>query len=161
MMTGHAGIFAGGDMVSSDRSVTAAVGGGKLAARHIDAWLRGTALADPPARRGVSFDMLHLPIYAEAPLSREHELAVAERMGASFVETMAGLTEASARHEAKRCLSCGNCYECDQCFAACPEQAILKLGVGYEVDLDHCTGCGICFEQCPCHAIEMIAEHSA
>lgn len=161
MMTGHAGIFAGGDMVSRDRSVTAAVGGGKRAARHIDAWLRGTTLTAPPIRQGVSFDMLHLPIYAEAPLARQHELPVAERMGAGFVETTAGLTEPAARHEAKRCLSCGNCYECDQCFASCPEQAILKLGVGYAVDLDHCTGCGICFEQCPCHAIDMVQEARA
>lgn len=161
MMTGHAGIFAGGDMVSRDRSVTAAVGGGKLAARHIDAWLRGAALADPPARPGVSFDMLHLPIYAEGPQATQHEMPVAERMGTSFVETLSGLSEAAARHEAQRCLSCGNCYECDQCFASCPEQAILKLGTGYDVDLDHCTGCGICFEQCPCHAIEMVQEARA
>jgi NADPH-dependent glutamate synthase beta subunit-like oxidoreductase len=160
MMTGHAGIFAGGDMVSSERSVTAAVGGGKDAARHIDAWLRGATLEAPPARPGVSFDMLHLPIYAEAPLARQHELAVAERLG-SFVETTAGLAEAAARHEAKRCLSCGNCYACDQCFAACPEEAIRQLGPGYAVDLDHCTGCGICFEQCPCHAIDMVQEARA
>jgi NADPH-dependent glutamate synthase beta subunit-like oxidoreductase len=161
MMTGHEGIFAGGDMVSRDRSVTAAVGGGKLAARHIDAWLRGVSLAPLMTQRGVSFDMLHLPIYAEAPLARQHELPVAERMGAGFLETTSGLTEAAARHEAQRCLSCGNCFACDQCFAACPEQAILKLGTGYDVDLDHCTGCGICFEQCPCHAIDMVQEARA
>jgi Pyruvate/2-oxoacid:ferredoxin oxidoreductase delta subunit len=147
-------------MVLSERSVTAAVGGGKLAARHIDAWLRGAALTAPPARKGVNFDMLHLPIYAEAPLARQRELPVADRMGASFVETTAGLAEAAARHEAMRCLSCGNCYDCDQCFAACPEQAIRKRGVGkgYDVDLAECTGCGICFEQCPCHAIDMVQE---
>jgi len=45
MMTGHAGIFAGGDMVPSERTVTVAVGHGKKAARHIDAWLRGAVYA--------------------------------------------------------------------------------------------------------------------
>ena len=71
-----------------------------------------------------------------------------------------GLTELEARHEARRCLSCGVCYECDNCFAACPEQAIAKLGPGkgYHVDPALCTGCAVCFEQCPCHAIEMVAE---
>ncbi len=163
MMTGHAGIFAGGDMVSNTRSVTDAVGGGKKAARRIDAWLRGRGLEPEPKHPGVSFDMLHLPLYAPAPRGVQVELSVAERLAQGFVETTAGLDETAARHEAKRCLSCGNCYECDQCFAACPEQAIVKLGQGhgYDFDLDHCTGCGICFEQCPCHAIEMIAEHSA
>ena len=68
-----------------------------------------------------------------------------------------------ARFEATRCLSCGNCYECDNCLAACPEQAIVKLGKGrfYRVDLDLCTGCAACFEQCPCHAIEMVHEPRA
>ena len=43
MMTGHAGIFAGGDMVPAERNVTVAIGHGKKAARNIDAWLRGDA----------------------------------------------------------------------------------------------------------------------
>src|SRR5205085_10350869 len=43
MMTGHAGIFAGGDMVPAERTVTVAVGHGKKAARNIDAWLRAAA----------------------------------------------------------------------------------------------------------------------
>ena len=43
MMTGRPGIFAGGDMAPGDRTVTAAVGHGKKAARHIDAWLGGQA----------------------------------------------------------------------------------------------------------------------
>ena len=65
-----------------------------------------------------------------------------------------------ALHEAKRCLSCGNCFECDNCYAACPEDAIIKLGPneGYEIKLDLCTGCGICVEQCPCHAMEMVVR---
>jgi len=71
-----------------------------------------------------------------------------------------GLGKQDAVFEAKRCLSCGNCFECDGCFGACPERAILKLGKGkgYQIDFDKCTGCAICFEQCPCHAIEMAPE---
>jgi thioredoxin reductase len=48
MMTGHAGLFAGGDMVPADRNVTVAIGHGKKAARHIDAWLRGTRIKPVP-----------------------------------------------------------------------------------------------------------------
>ena len=79
MMTGRPGVFAGGDMAPGDRTVTAAVGHGKKAARNIDAWLRGLP---PPSRRRhpvVAFDQLHLPIYADAPLSVQGRAAVSRR----------------------------------------------------------------------------------
>jgi formate dehydrogenase (NADP+) beta subunit len=159
MMTGHPGIFAGGDMVPAERTVTVAVGHGKKAARCIDAWLRGTTYDKPASSPVVSFDMLHLPVFSDVDPAVQLHLADADRRS-GFEEVLAGLTEAEARHEAQRCLSCGNCFECDNCYAACPEQAIAKLGpgLGYSVDPAKCTGCATCFEQCPCHAIEMIAE---
>ncbi len=162
MMTGQPGIFAGGDTVRGDRTVTSAVGQGKKAARHIDAWLRGEAFKSPVKHPVIGFDQLNLPIFADALASVQRELPVAERLAHGFEEITAGLSEIDARHEAKRCLSCGNCFECDQCFAACPEQAILKLGPGrgYNYNYDICTGCGVCFEQCPCHAIEMTPERA-
>lgn len=159
MMTGHPGIFAGGDAVPSERTVTAAVGHGKKAARHIDAWLRGTAYRQPPRHTGVSFDMLHLPVYSDAARSEQAVLPPSRRVD-GFAEVLAGLTEREASYEAKRCLSCGNCFECDQCYAACPEQAIEKLGPGrrYRFRYGRCTGCAVCYHTCPCHAIEMVPE---
>jgi formate dehydrogenase beta subunit len=159
MMTGHPGIFAGGDMVPSERTVTVAVGHGKLAASHIDAWLRGTRYEKPTNPPVVTFPMLNLPVFSDADPSAQKMLAGAER-SESFAEVLAGFTELEARREAQRCLSCGNCFECDNCYAACPEDAIIKLGPGrrYRYDYAKCTGCADCFEQCPCHAIEMIPE---
>ncbi len=159
MMTGHAGIFAGGDSIPGERTVTVSVGHGKRAARHIDQWLRGTHVARPQKHPLVGFDMLHLPVYSDADPSPQKTLAAAERTS-GFEEVVAGLSERSARYEAERCLSCGNCFECDNCYAACPEDAIIKLGPGrrYRYDYALCTGCAVCFEQCPCHAIEMVAE---
>ncbi|MDR3415594.1 MAG: NAD(P)-binding protein [Nevskia sp.] len=159
MMTGHAGIFAGGDMVPGEQSVTTAVGHGKKAARNIDAWLRGERLHRPLPHQVVTFDMLHLPVYSDAEPGIQKTL-VAERRLSGFGEIVGGLSEPQARYEAQRCLSCGNCYECDNCYAACPEHAIVKVGPGqgYLVDSAKCTGCAVCFEQCPCHAIGMIAE---
>jgi NADPH-dependent glutamate synthase beta subunit-like oxidoreductase len=159
MMTGHAGVFAGGDAVPSERTVTAAVGHGKKAALHIDAWLRGRDYVPVPKHPGVNFGMLHLPVYSDAAVSEQRQLPATTRVE-GFAEVLAGLTEREAAYEAKRCLSCGNCFECDQCYAACPEQAIEKLGPGrrYRYAYDRCTGCAVCFETCPCHAIEMITE---
>ena len=159
MMTGYPGIFAGGDMVPSERTVTVAVGHGKKAARNIDAWLRGASYDKPAKHPIVGFNMLNLPIYTDAAPSTQRELPLPER-ASGFDEVLAGLNEQEAVHEAKRCLSCGNCFECDNCYAACPEDAIVKLGPGrrYKYDYAKCTGCAVCFEQCPCHAIEMIPE---
>ncbi|MFQ5566091.1 MAG: NAD(P)-binding protein [Paracoccaceae bacterium] len=160
MMTGHPGIFAGGDMVPGEQSVTQSVGHGKRAARNIDAWLRGQVYERAPKNRLVSFDMLELPVYSDADPSAQASLAVSAR-GSGFEEIVAGLSEAQARYEAQRCYSCGNCFECDNCYAACPEAgAVIKLGPGkrYRFDYAKCTGCAVCFAQCPCHAIEMIPE---
>lgn len=159
MMTGHEGIFAGGDMVPSDRSVTIAVGHGKHAARHIDAFLKGGKYTRAPRHAIVGHDKLQLWYRTAAAQVEQERLPVNDRQ-TGFDEIMQNLSEADALFEARRCLSCGNCFECDGCFGACPEDAIIKLGPGkrYKFDFDRCTGCATCFEQCPCHAIEMIDE---
>jgi NADPH-dependent glutamate synthase beta subunit-like oxidoreductase len=162
LMTGRPCLFAGGDMVPSERTVTVAVGHGKKAARQIDAWLRGIAVERPPKHALASFDKLHVWYYTDAARRQQKALEIGERL-AGFDEVVAGLGAGEAQYEARRCLSCGNCFECDGCYGACPEHAIEKLGPGkrYRYDYDLCTGCAVCFEQCPCHAIEMIPEPAA
>lgn len=159
MMTGAKGVFAGGDMVPSERTVTVAVGHGKKAARYIDAFLRNTTYQKAPKHPVVGFERLHIWYKTFAPQSPQPQVAEEIRVQ-DFREVLGGLSEAAARFEAQRCLSCGNCFECDGCYGACPEDAVIKLGKGnrYRFDLTKCTGCAVCFEQCPCHAIEMVAD---
>jgi NADPH-dependent glutamate synthase beta subunit-like oxidoreductase len=160
LMTGCAGVFAGGDMVPGERTVTVGVGHGKKAAHFIDAWLAGSSgersAKHPPAR----FDDLHLWYFGDTPHRVQPHLT-AEQGLSGFDEVVGGLSEQAAEFEAGRCLSCGNCFECDGCYGACPEDAISKVPEGhhgYEFRYDRCTGCAECYEQCPVHAIEMIAE---
>ena len=159
MMTGCPGVFAGGDMVPAERTVTVGVGHGKKAASHIDTWLSGADPAVLPKHEKAAFEGLHLWYFGDAARRQQPELAPDARI-ADFGEVLGGLSQAEASYEASRCLSCGNCFECDGCLGSCPEDAVIKLGVGnrYRFDYDRCTGCGTCFEQCPVHAIEMVAE---
>jgi NADPH-dependent glutamate synthase beta subunit-like oxidoreductase len=157
---GHDGIFAGGDMLAGEnRSATIAIGQGKKAAKYIDAYLKNKPYNKGSKHPTASYRKLHMWYKTEAPQKEENKLVPAIAIK-SFEEIVSPLSESQAKFEAKRCLSCGNCFECDGCYGACPEKAIIKLGKGnrYIFNYDACTGCAVCFEQCPCHAIEMIAE---
>ncbi len=159
MMTGHPGIFAGGDMVPSERTVTVGVGHGKKAARNIDAWLRGGEYAAAPKHELAAYEKLNPWYYSDAPKIMRPMLEVVRRQS-TFDEVQGGLDETSAQFEARRCMSCGNCFECDNCYGVCPDNAVIKLGPGkrFEFNYDYCKGCGICVSECPCGAIKMVPE---
>ncbi len=159
LMTDVPGIFAGGDAVPSERTVTVGVGHGKRAARTIDAWLDRRPPVERPKHELAGFDRLNLWYFGDNRRTTQPELDPANRV-TDFDEIHGGLDEAQAHVEAARCLSCGNCFECDGCLGSCPEDAVVKLGKGfrYRFDYARCTGCATCYEQCPVHAIEMIPE---
>jgi 2-oxoacid:acceptor oxidoreductase delta subunit (pyruvate/2-ketoisovalerate family) len=159
LMTGHPGIFAGGDAVDGERSVTTAVGHGKRAARHIDRWLRGDTTTAQAKHELATFERLNTWYYSDAARTVRPELETIRRQ-TTFDEVVKGLDETNALFEARRCLSCGNCLECDNCYGVCPDNAVMKLGPGkrYAVDYDYCKGCGICVAECPCGAITMVPE---
>jgi 2-oxoacid:acceptor oxidoreductase delta subunit (pyruvate/2-ketoisovalerate family) len=165
LMTGYPGVFAGGDMVPAERTVTVAVGHGKKAARHIDRWLRRATYEPAPKHGLAEFETLNTWYYTDAPRSVQPTLELARRRS-TFEEVVGGLDETTALFEARRCLSCGNCFDCDNCFGVCPDNSVIKLeglqreaaGRGYAFDYDFCKGCGICVTECPCGAIEMVPE---
>jgi NADPH-dependent glutamate synthase beta subunit-like oxidoreductase len=157
MMTAAEGVFAGGDMVPSLRTVTIATGHGKKAAKNIDAYLRGTHYLHPDKKHIVRHEELNLWYSTDAEQSEQPAMSPQVR-NKNFAEVLGGLSQDEATYEASRCYSCGNCFECDGCYGACPEGAILKLGKGkfYDVNYAVCTGCTACTLQCPTAAIHMI-----
>ena len=159
MMTGHPGIFAGGDMVPAERNVTVGIGHGKKAAKNIDAWLRGEQYVSPPKHEVANFENLNTWYYTDAPKTVRPMLDIIRRQS-TFDEVQGGLDEGTALFEARRCLSCGNCFECDNCYGVCPDNAVIKLGAGkrFEFNYDYCKGCGMRVAECPCGAIKMEAE---
>jgi 2-oxoacid:acceptor oxidoreductase delta subunit (pyruvate/2-ketoisovalerate family) len=172
MMTGHPGIFAGGDAVPSARSVTVSIGHGGTVARNIDRWL-GMATASQlnggaPAQAAptstpvpIAFGDLNSWYYSDAPHSVRPQLDAARRT-TDFAEVVGGLDADTAVYEARRCMSCGNCFGCDNCFGVCPDNAVIKGDGphGYSIDYDYCKGCGLCAAECPSGAIRMEPETS-
>lgn len=159
LMTGYPGLFAGGDMVPSQRTVTVGIGHGKKAARAIDAYLRGGVYEPAPKHPLAQISAINSWYYADAPQQVRERLEGARR-AQTFDEVVQGLSADNALFEARRCMSCGNCFECDNCFGVCPDNAVIKLAPGqrYTFNYDYCKGCGICVEECPCGAIEMVPE---
>jgi NADPH-dependent glutamate synthase beta subunit-like oxidoreductase len=159
LATSVPGVFAGGDVVDGERSVTAAIGHGRRIAEGIDAWLAGRVAAPPPEAALAPYEALTTWYYEDAPRSHRPRLELARR-SSTFDEVVHGLDADTALFEARRCLSCGSCFSCDNCYALCPDNAVLKIGPPgeYVIDLDYCKGCGICVEECPAGAITMVSE---
>jgi len=156
-MTGYLGIFAGGDVIPHDKSVTFAVGHGKKAARHIDAYLRNTVYNKLSRYEVVHFDKLHVSEDKSAK-TKQAELEVASRVK-SFDEVVFGCNQDEILYEAARCFSCGNCFGCGKCYAICPTQVIAHSELDKKVtniDKESCIGCTKCANICPCGAISMV-----
>ena len=158
LMTGAPGIFAGGDAVPSQRTVTIGVGHGKRAARSIDAWLRSEEFVKAEAR--------HHPLRPAQPL------VLRRPRPAPAAGARPGHADQGLRGGCRRALRAGGALRgrtvpvlrqllrVRRLLRVVPEDAIIKLGKGlrYEFDYAKCTGCGTCYRQCPVHAIELVAE---
>ena len=159
--TTRTGVFAGGDVVAGERSVTIAIGHGRRAAESIDDWLAGRPPAPAPMVDLAPYEALNTWYFEDADRTHRERLDLARR-SSTFDEVVHGLDGDTALYEARRCLSCGSCFSCDNCYAMCPDDAVIKLGPPgeYVIDLDYCKGCGLCVEECPAGAIVMVPEES-
>lgn len=157
-MTSIERLFAGGDVVSGPATVIEAIAAGKRAAYGIDRYVRGED-AQPITFRMPS-ELKNMERYrpSHMPFQERHEMAQAlpgERVR-DFRLVELGLTEAQAHAEAKRCLTCGLCANCNACIDtfACPAIYVAESGK-IEIDELLCTGCGICVQLCPNDALEL------
>jgi len=106
---------------------------------------------------------LFLGHFQHAPRHRRKVLTLSKEEALSnFEERLLPLLEAQAQAEAKRCMSCGLCFECDNCVVYCPQTAVFKVPkskatTGRYVDTDYskCVGCHICKDVCPTGYIQM------
>lgn len=152
--TAMEGVYAGGDDVELGL-VTIAISQGRFAAEAIDAYLRGRPFEKPAPPPAIGPDKLKLDWYKPAE-RQERDHIPAEQRGME-TEIELGLGEEQALAEAKRCMSCGMCMDCETCWMYCTNSCFVKLPKGehYKIKLELCNGCKKCAEQCPCGYIDL------
>jgi 2-oxoacid:acceptor oxidoreductase delta subunit (pyruvate/2-ketoisovalerate family) len=181
--TGIKGIFAGGDLTSTQRTVAHAIGSGKKAALAMDCYLKGNDSEEAirqiligegpslsifrylhPGERPmnphvVTFEELNMDYFEPSTRRRESKSPAKKRIK-GFGEVTASFTDSIALEEGERCFSCGTCNECENCYVFCPDASVIKKEeiLSHQVDYDFCKGCGICFSECPPGAISLKEE---
>jgi NADPH-dependent glutamate synthase beta subunit-like oxidoreductase len=118
---------------------------------------------DRSAHEIIKSTKLFLGHFEYTPRNKRNEIPVdAESVIGSYRERMEGLSEEQAVQEADRCMSCGMCFECDNCVIYCPQDAVKRtpkdkatMGRYVYTDYDRCIGCHICAEVCPTGYIDM------
>ena len=158
-MTGAPGVFAGGDAVPSERTVTVGVGHGKKAARSIDAYLRGETFAPGPKHPLASFDKLNLWYFGDHDRRQQPELEPAARVqrlrrGRRRAVHRRGPLRGGALPVVRQLLRVRRLLR--RLPGGCGHPA--RQGQPVRFDYDSCTGCTACYRQCPVHAIEMVPE---
>ena len=151
------GFYAGGDVVDLALATTA-IGHGRTAANAIDYKIRGLEMPAPADMPSITTKKMRLDYYQKANRLAAESLSLEDRMADMLAEVNQGLTREQAVEEAKRCMSCGVCFYCEECWLMCQEQAIIKpteKGNLYLFDLGKCNGCDKCAEVCPCGYIDM------
>jgi NADPH-dependent glutamate synthase beta subunit-like oxidoreductase len=111
----------------------------------------------------IPHDELFLGHFEYTPrIKRNEEVPSADDVLGHFHERLIGLEEDQAKEEAKRCMSCGMCFECDNCVIFCPQDAVYRVkknesttGRYVATDYDRCIGCHICADVCPTGYIKM------
>ncbi|HSG09864.1 MAG TPA: 2-oxoacid:acceptor oxidoreductase family protein [Longimicrobiales bacterium] len=155
-------VYAVGDLATNDGTVAAALGGGRRSALHIHQTLTGDVVTTGAVSRVrsdvdvwhdevIKADALRMHLFERHPRTSGPAIGMRERV-TTFEEIHEGLTDPS---EAKRCLSCGVCNECDICVTYCPEGVLKRVGHDLVFDYAYCKGCGICVTECPRNVVFM------
>ena len=140
-------LFIGGDLLPNPRTAAHAIGSGRLAADKIESFLKGEALdikqniVEVAGSEDVNFYY-----FSKINAVKWNSDIIADDRIASVDKAIL---------EASRCLSCGVCSRCDNCYNFCPDLAVIKTSAGYQVNLDYCKGCGICANECPGGSLRM------
>jgi NADPH-dependent glutamate synthase beta subunit-like oxidoreductase len=154
-------IFVGGDVLRGPSMVVDALGDGKRAARDIDRLLTNQAPADDPAPEIMPYEGLNAAYFRPAPRAVTPLTPPAERRVSQKVEVTLAYSQEQAVAEADRCMSCGVCNGCDNCYLVCPDVSVLRdarENGHYSIRTTYCKGCLVCVQECPTGCLEKVPE---
>jgi NADPH-dependent glutamate synthase beta subunit-like oxidoreductase len=154
-------IFVGGDVLRGPSMVVDALGDGKRAARDIDRLLTNQALAEDPEPTIMPYEGLNSAYFRHAPRTPIPLSPAAGRRRSQKVEVTLAYSQEQAVAESDRCMSCGVCNGCDNCYLVCPDVSVLRdarENGHYSIRTTYCKGCLVCVQECPTGCLEKVPE---
>jgi NADPH-dependent glutamate synthase beta subunit-like oxidoreductase len=154
-------IFVGGDVLRGPSMVVDALGDGKRAARDIDRLLTAQALAAEPPVEVMPYEKLNSAYFRHAPRIEAPLADPGERRRSQTAEVTLAYSREQAVAESDRCMSCGVCNGCDNCYIVCPDVSVLRdarENGHYSIRTTYCKGCLVCVQECPTGCLEKVPE---
>lgn len=154
-------IFAGGDIVRGPAMVVDALGDGKRAAINIDRILQAQELEPDGDVEVMPYERLNTAYFRHAPRIEAPQAPPEERIRHQKIEVTLAYDQGQAVSEADRCMSCGVCNGCDNCYIVCPDVSVMRdarENGHYSIRTKYCKGCLVCVQECPTGCLEKVPE---
>jgi Pyruvate/2-oxoacid:ferredoxin oxidoreductase delta subunit len=154
-------IFAGGDALRGPSMVVDALGDGKRAARDIDRVLSAVPLEHDGPVEVMPYEKLNTAYFRHANRVSIPITPASERTRGQQVEVTLAYSREEAVAEADRCMSCGVCNGCDNCYIVCPDVSVMRdtrENGRYSIRTHYCKGCLVCVQECPTGCLEKVPE---
>jgi formate dehydrogenase beta subunit len=154
-------VFTGGDVMRGPSMVVDALGDGKRAARDIDRVLGAEPLGPEDPVEVMPYEKLNTAYFRHAPRTEAPLAPPAERRASQVTEVTLAYSREQALAEADRCMSCGVCNGCDNCYIVCPDVSVMRdtrENGAYSIRTHYCKGCLVCVQECPTGCLERVPE---
>ena len=154
-------VFVGGDVMRGPSMVVDALGDGKRAARDIDRVLTARVLEHDPEPEVMPYEKLNTAYFRPAGRVPVPETPAETRAKSQVTEVTLAYSREEAVAEADRCMSCGVCNGCDNCYIVCPDVSVLRdarENGRYSIRTHYCKGCLVCVQECPTGCLEKVPE---
>jgi NADPH-dependent glutamate synthase beta subunit-like oxidoreductase len=154
-------VFTGGDVMRGPSMVVDALGDGKRAARDIDRVLSAEPLRPEDPVEVMPYEKLNTAYFRHAPRTDPPLTPAPERSVSQVTEVTLAYSREQALAEADRCMSCGVCNGCDNCYIVCPDVSVMRdtrENGHYSIRTHYCKGCLVCVQECPTGCLEKVPE---
>ena len=154
-------VFTGGDVMRGPSMVVDALGDGKRAARDIDRVLSAEPLRPEDPVEVMPYEKLNTAYFRPSPRTEAPLAPATERRTSQVTEVTLAYSREQALAEADRCMSCGVCNGCDNCYIVCPDVSVMRdtrENGHYSIRTHYCKGCLVCVQECPTGCLERVPE---